>query len=71
MKALVEAKANVDKKNKKGLTPLIRAVLYAVKKMENLMSEKRTRYKFKEIALSVLTFLFRYRRILLPPPHPP
>ena len=36
VKALVEAKANVDKEDKKGNT----ALFYAVKKMENLMSEK-------------------------------
>ena len=63
MKALVEGKANVDKEDNQGNT----ALLYAVKKMENLISEKQPQCMCKETALSVLTLPSRYRRILLFP----
>ena len=43
VKALVEAKAIVDKESKDGRT----ALMVAVKKMENLMSEKRPQYIWK------------------------
>ena len=67
MKALVEAKATVDKENKKGQT----ALFWAVKKMENLMSEKRPRFMCKGIALLSVTLRTRYRRIALSPSPPP
>ena len=67
VKALVEAKATVDKENKDGRTALI----YAVKKMRNLMSEKRTRNMCKGVVFSVVTLPTRYRRILLLPPSSP
>ena len=40
VKALIEEKADVDKEDEQGRTPLF----WAVKKMENLMAEKRPRF---------------------------
>ena len=67
VKALVEAKADVDKEDECGRT----ALLLAVKKMENLMPGKRTRYMCQGIALLSVTLRTQYRRILLSPSPPP
>ena len=63
VKALIEEKAAVDKEDEWGRT----ALFQAVKKMENLMSEKRPRFMCKGIALLSVTLRTRYRRIPLPP----
>ena len=63
MKALIEAEADVDKESKNAWT----ALLYAVKKMGNLISEKRTRCMCEGIALLAVTLCTRYRYILLLP----
>ena len=66
VKELFKAKANVDKVDKQGRT----ALLSAVNKMENLMSEKRPRFMCKGIALLSVTLRTRYRRIPLSPSSP-
>ena len=69
-KELVKAKADVDASGKgsyEGMT----ALMFAVAKMENSMSEKRPRFTCKGIALSVVTLRAQYRRILLFPAPPP
>ena len=66
-KELVKANATVDKEDKYGWTALI----YAVKKMGNLMSEKRPHNMCKGVVFSVVTLPTRYRRILLLPPSSP
>ena len=63
-KELVKANATVDKEDVYGLT----ALSYAVKKIGNLMSEKRPRNMCKGVAFSVVTLPTRYRRILPLPP---
>ena len=71
VKVLLKANASVKKEDKEGKT----ALFYAVK-MENLTSEKRSRYRCGGIALLVATLRTRCRRILLlpslllPPPLP-
>ena len=68
---LLEAKANVDQLAHSGWT----ALLMAVKKKENLMSEKRPRSLCKRIALPAVALRTRYRSMVLFPsllrPHLP
>ena len=63
MKALIKAEADVDKESKNAWT----ALHMAVKKVGNLISEKRTRYMREGIAPLAVTLRTRYRRILLLP----
>ena len=60
---LLEAKANVDQLAHSGWT----ALLMAVKKKENLMSEKRPRSLCKRIALPAVALRTRYRSMVLFP----